>query len=762
MAIEKNETIKERYKFSKTKEWIDEEFIKLENKFNHYEEKISSLKKSSGGTYSDDLLLAQKVFEFVTKNLHKYKEAKEQPYFARIDFREKRREAESFYIGKFGLNDEEQSEEVVIDWRAPLANLYYSGTFGQSYYNSPAGIVEGELSLKRKFLVKDGNIAEMFDEGINELIVKTSAEGDGLVDEFLKVTLEQSMSKKLKDVVATIQKEQNEIIRAYKNKPIIIQGSAGSGKTTVALHRLAYLIYTYSNEEKNGNILVVAPNKLFLDYISDVLPNLGVYNVKQNTYEELCVEIMKVKGKIITKDEKLSQIIECEDSNKIKYITSSSKVKGSLVFKSILDRYIKYLEAKDTEVEDIEVEGYILFTSKEVKRLYIRDLAHLPAKKRKDEIKKYFESKMKYKISDLEELIDKDYGLKIRDIKSNNSFSEEKKREIIINIYDERDEKKKSLKSHSTKALKEFFTNWKSLDLYKSYSDLFNDENVFKDIAKDIIPDKLYQYMREELNHNHEKKVIDSDDLTPLTYLKLKFEGNTVDKFMHIVVDEAQDYSYFQMYLLNEISQNNSMTIVGDLGQGIYNYKGIGSWNKLIESVFREDGTYISLSQSYRSTVEIINLANKVLKKQKLHLTPAIPVLRHGDNPKIIKVPSKDHEVSIIDSIIQEVHEKKKHSVAVICKNYSQCKELYKVLSKKSSYSWILVNNSEKNINMERLIIPSYMTKGLEFDATIIYECDEGNYNDDDLDKRLLYVALTRALHLEYIMYSNSLTKLLE
>ncbi|MPN34366.1 hypothetical protein SDC9_181859 [bioreactor metagenome] len=175
------------------------------------------------------------------------------------------------------------------------------------------------------------------------------------------------------------------------------------------------------------------------------------------------------------------------------------------------------MEAKDTEVEDIEVEGYTLFTSKEVKRLYIRDLAHLPVKKRKDEIKKYFKSKMKYKISDLEELIDKDYSLKVRDIKSNNSFSEEKKREIIIKIYDERDEKKKSLKSNSSKVLKEFFTNWESLDLYKSYSDLFNDENVFKDIAKDIIPDKLYQYMREELNHNHEKKVIDSDDLTPLT-----------------------------------------------------------------------------------------------------------------------------------------------------------------------------------------------------------------------------------------------------
>ncbi|EQB86540.1 hypothetical protein M918_13685 [Clostridium sp. BL8] len=347
--------------------------------------KISTLKKSSGGTYSDDLILAQQIFDFINKNLHKYEEAKEQPYFARIDFREKRREKESFYIGKFGLNDEENNEEVVIDWRAPIANLYYSGTFGQSYYASPMGIIEGDLSLKRKFLVKDGGLEEIFDEGINELIVKTSAEGNELIDEFLKLNLEQSMSKKLKDVVATIQKEQNEIIRAYKNKPIIIQGSAGSGKTTVALHRLAYLIYTYGNEEKNENILVVAPNKLFIDYISDVLPNLGVYSVKQNTYEELCMEILKIKGKIITKDEKLAKIMEEEQINSVKYITSSSKVKGSLAFKSILDRYIKFLESKDSDVEDIEVEGYTLFTSKEIKKLYIRDLAHLPVKRRKEE-----------------------------------------------------------------------------------------------------------------------------------------------------------------------------------------------------------------------------------------------------------------------------------------------------------------------------------------------------------------------------------------
>lgn len=762
MVIEKAETLREREKFITTKNWIHEELDKTKNKFNDYDKKISTLKKSSGGTYSDDLILAQQIFDFINKNLHKYEEAKEQPYFARIDFREKRREKESFYIGKFGLNDEENNEEVVIDWRAPIANLYYSGTFGQSYYTSPMGIIEGDLSLKRKFLVKDGDLEEIFDEGINELIVKTSAEGNELIDEFLKLNLEQSMSKKLKDVVATIQKEQNEIIRAYKNKPIIIQGSAGSGKTTVALHRLAYLIYTYGNEEKNENILVVAPNKLFIDYISDVLPNLGVYSVKQNTYEELCIEILKIKGKIITKDEKLAKIMEEEQINSVKYITSSSKVKGSLAFKSILDRYIKFLESKDSDVEDIEVEGYTLFTSKEIKKLYIRDLAHLPVKKRKEEIKKYFKQKVKDKIFTVEELIDRDYGFRVKDIKLAINISEEEKRQQIISVYNERDEKKKSLKVNSNKALKEFFSNWESLDLNKCYIDLFNNGATFKEITKDTIPQKLYEYMREELNTNSQKKLIDSDDLTPLTYLKLKFEGTNLDKFMHLVVDEAQDYSYFQMHLLNEISQNSSMTIVGDLGQGIYNYKGIASWNKLIESVFKQDATYIALSQSYRSTVEIISVANRVLDKQNLNLIPAMPVLRHGEMPRTIKVPSNDEEAKLIDDIVTEIYDKKKHSVAIICKTFGQCKELYKELDNKSSYSWVLIGENENNISMERIIIPSYMTKGLEFDATIIYNCDDENYKDNDLDKRLLYVALTRALHLEYIIFSGNLTKLLE
>jgi len=320
MTINREETLKEEMKFSSTKEWIEEQLLNTEKKCEEYEKKVATLKKSSRGTFSTELILAQNIQDFANKDLHKYNESKDNPYFARIDFKEKIRDVESFYIGKFGLIDEVNNEEVVIDWRAPLANLYYSGTFGAASYTAPMGEIQGDLLLKRKFQVKDGKIVNIFDEGVNELIVPVSEDGEELVDEFLKINLEENMSKKLKDVVNTIQREQNEIIRAYKNTPIIIQGSAGSGKTTVALHRLAYLVYTYGDEMNNRNILVVAPNQLFLDYISDILPNLGVSNVKQSTFEELCSTILNIKYKIITKDKKLAHIMEWKKLNTLLHL----------------------------------------------------------------------------------------------------------------------------------------------------------------------------------------------------------------------------------------------------------------------------------------------------------------------------------------------------------------------------------------------------------------------------------------------------------
>lgn len=761
MSVNEMETKLELEKFDSTKVWIEGELKRIKHKCEEYEEKVARLKKASGGTYSTELLLAQNVQAFANKDLHKYSEGRINPYFARIDFKEKLRDNESFYIGKFGLIDEAKNEEVVIDWRAPLANLYYSGTYGPASYKAPIGEISGELLLKRKFQVKDGEIVNIFDEGVNELIVPTSEDGEELVDEFLKINLEENMSKKLKDVVTTIQREQNDIIRAYKNKPIIIQGSAGSGKTTVALHRLAYLVYTYGDEMNNRNILVVAPNELFLDYISDILPNLGVSNVKQVTFENLCREITKVKQRIITKDKKLSDIIESNNDEEIKYITASSKIKGTMTYKTIMDRLIRHLERENIEVEDIEVDGFTLFTAKDIKRLYIRDLVKLPINKRKNEINKYFKSKLNDRVEKVKEEIEHTYFFKIKDIKAKSEVSEEEKRKEIIVAYDERDEIIKQLKPKATRALNTFFKEWKSISSLEGYLRLYNDEETFHKVTDGCIPKKLAAYMKDELNSNLAKKQIDSDDLVAITYLDIVLNGLESEEYIHTVVDEAQDYSFLQMYILKEISKNNSMTIVGDLGQGIYNYKGINSWESLISKVFNKDATYITLSQSYRSTVEIIEFANIVLEKQMLNIKPAIPILRHGVVPKVIEIYEKT-EIQQIDSIVDEIHGKNKKTIAIICKNFNQCKELSKRLNKKSAYQWDLIGEEQDNMDVLNLVIPSYMTKGLEFDATIVYDCDNDNYGDNELNKKLLYVALTRALHMQYVLYKGEMTTLLK
>ncbi|NEZ46235.1 AAA family ATPase [Clostridium niameyense] len=761
MAVSSEEFIFEKNRLEETKKWIDNRINEIHEENLNLEKKISDLKKSSGGKYNYELDVLLKNQENQENTLEKYKEATENPYFARIDFREKRRDTESFYIGKIGLDNMDKGEEMVIDWRAPIADLYYSGTEGTCFYKAPIGVVEGELSLKRKFIIKNSEILDVFDEGINKIILKSaeSNEENELIDDFLKINLESSASKKLKDIVATIQKEQNEIIRADIGKSIIVQGSAGSGKTTVALHRLAYLLYKYKDILSGEDVLVIAPNKLFLDYISDVLPSLGANKVQQKTFENMALEFLKLKYRVYTKDAKLADVMEQTDKKLVKFITNASKIKGSMQYKTIIDRYIGLLEMEDLDHGDIEVFGQILFTSREISRLFMKDLKHLPIGKRKKEIQRYFKGKLREKKAIISEKIDLDYQNRIRDIKESIGDEEEKRR-IIVEIYDERDEKKKSLGKELRKVVKEYFNDWQYDNIEKLYLDMYNDEDIFDIITDGKIPEALANYMREELNNNIKSKRIDSDDLAAMLYLKFMVEGVDDELFKHVVIDEAQDYSLLQIYILKYISSGNSFTIVGDTGQSIYYYKGIDDWNKLMDKVYDGNIEYIPLTQSYRSTVEIVNFANKVLEKQENSLKPAKPVLRHGMEPKIINYSKKEEFIDTLDNIVKEVKGKGKTTIAVIGKNLKECNEINKIL-KKSKYHWELIKDSGSNFKSEYIVIPSYMTKGLEFDCSIVYNCNEENYGNNELDKRLLYVVLTRALHMEYIFYTGDISNLI-
>ncbi len=740
---------------------INEELLEKKRNFEVIDKKLKLLTKESRGSYNEEKETTEKIYSVLKKDISNYEEAIKVPYFGRVDFRENKSQEESIYIGKQSVSSSQDGEEIVVDWRTPVADLYYSGTGGYAYYKSPNGIIEGNLSLKRKFLFKEDYLEEIFDEGINDIIIKSGLEEEDLVDEFLKINLEESRGKKLKEVVATIQKEQNDIIRWPKNLPIIVQGSAGSGKTTVALHRLAYLIYRYSDSIKGKDILVLAPNKLFLDYISDILPNLGVGEVNQTTFQDLALKHLKIKGKIKGKDEKLKEIIEADNIEKCSYVVNSSKIKGTLTFKSIIDRYLALLEGASLDINDITVEGYILFGKREIMRLYLKDLKSYPINKRKDEIKRYLSLKLKEKIQLLCLQVDLDWDIKIKEVKRELEDCNER-REKLIKVYSQRDEIKNNIINNSKKIMNEYFKNWRGITSKDIYYDLFSNEEYFEIATLGKIPTDLAEFMKEELKYNNEKGIIDEDDLAPLMYINILLEGVAEkDKYSHIVVDEAQDYNPFQIYLVNRLTKGNSLTLVGDIAQGIYYYKGLKTWNDIVDKVFEGKATYIQLTQSYRSTVEIIDFANEALISQNLNLKNAKPVLRHGDVPKIIKCNSDKEAAIQIKNIVEEVIKKGKKSIAIITKTLEEGKKLEKIIKKEINLKISLIKGSEKENNDDIIIIPSYLTKGLEFDATIVYDPSDKNYQDSILDKRLLYVSLTRALHYEYIIEINNLTKMI-
>ena len=722
-------------------------------------EKLSILTKESKGNYNQEKENTEKIYNLLKKEIENYEEALKCPYFGRVDFEEKLGIEEQIYIGKKGITSTAEGEEIVVDWRAPVADLYYSSTGGKAYYRAPVGVIEGRLNLKRKFLFNANSLEKIFDESINNIIINEES-GSELVDEFLKINLEESRGKKLKEVVATIQKEQNDIIRWPKNLPLIVQGSAGSGKTTVALHRLAYLMYRYRESMEGKDILVLAPNKIFLDYISDILPTLGSNDVRQTTFQELVMKYLKLKGKIKTKDDKLKELIEKEDTREKQYIVNSSRVRGDLLFKSIIDRYIALLESSAIEIKDILVSDYVLFSKREIMRLYLKDLQSYPINKRKDEIKRYLLLKLKERIEILIIQIDREWDLKIRAIKKELDDSEER-RQRLREIYNERDELKEYVRHDSKKILNQYFKNWRGITCNYIYVNLFKDDEMFELATANKIPKSLAEYIKSDVISNSEKGIIDEDDLPVLFYIHTLLEGiDEKEKFKHIVVDEAQDYSPFQIYLINSLSKGNSLTLVGDLAQGIYHYKGIKSWSDITEGVFNGKATFITLSQSYRSTVEIIEFANSTLDAQGLGLKSAKPVLRHGDKPEVIKSVSRKNSVVIIEEIIRKLHSNGKHSIAIITKSYNEGKILEKELKKHTNINFTLVKGNEKeSINTDVIIIPAYLTKGLEFDGTIIYNPTEKNYPDNILSQRLLYVALTRALHNEFIITEEELSK---
>ena len=676
--------------FKKEEEKLNHILIKYDEVMKYYKNRINSIFT----TYANNQTMIENLTEIYLEKIRLMEKSLNKPYFARLDFkRDGESDIEELYIGKVGVIDE-KNDNIIIDWRAPVSSMYYDSNIGDASYKAPEGTCTGKLLLKRQYEIENKQLKSYQD-------VDTVSN-----DELLKPYLEASVDNRLKNIVSTIQHEQNRIIREPVNKNLIIQGVAGSGKTTVALHRIAYLVYNNRENIKPEQYLIIGPNKFFVNYISGVLPDLDVEDVKQLTYDELCSEILQENITLIDEDVKLLKSIKNEKE------LTYQKIKVSMQFKKALDKYIKEIKENTIPIYGVRINETEIISNEFIKQIY----------------------------NSFEELDEYD-NIKTRLMRTNLFFE----KYIDENIEQYREYSEKELK----KALKTYF-NKLIPKIPKIYQNFLSNLDKYLEISEDIKEEVKINII------NLKNKKFEFEDLSSLIYLKAKINGiDEYGKYKQIVIDEAQDYGEFTFFSLKFILKNAAFSILGDLAQSIYQYRSIKNWESVLNNTFRNQGDIQYLLKSYRTTTEIMDSANNITKYIKLNT--AKPVIRHGKKVSFIKYKEKNEQISLIKRILEQYKTQNYKTIAIICKNEEEAQELY-IKLEMNDIKNITLNDTEYNGGI--CIITSYLAKGLEFDGVIISNSGEEEYNSNKIiDMKLLYVAMTRPLHELTILYKNDITK---
>jgi DNA helicase-2/ATP-dependent DNA helicase PcrA len=675
--------------------------------------KFESIPEYVGSDFTEQLLE-----EVRDRNRKSLRVAMSEPYFGRLDFQEEGEEKiVPLYIGKNGVA-KEADEQLVVDWRAPVASMFYSFIGGDenAFYDSPEGIIEGTVFLKRNIVVRNETLQRVVDAYVK------GTQTDSVTDEFLLYKLEENKDNRLKDIVSTIQAEQNDIIRAPRATPLIIQGVAGSGKTTVALHRLAFLIYQYREQLRADKMIIFAPNRMFLDYISDVLPELGVGDIQQMTFQDWALAILDEKIKVKELRESLDQWFGTEISESMVQKGDASKWKGSLHFMQFLEKAIKNYEMNAVPTQDFEAFEGAKIDKSTIYQWFKVEYQHYPLAKRRERIvnrmKSWIDGELKY-------------------IASQSA--------------------KKELKKKATQRLNSYLKNWPKHTAVSFYKELFLKAKQLPQDLLQLIPESVLQ----STSNNLKKKLIEQEDLAPLMYLHNYLFGiDSSNKYHHIVIDEAQDYSPFQIALLKEMNPGNSFTILGDLSQSIYTYQGIDEWEEFSSIFSHSELKYYELKQSYRSTMEIIHFANEVISQANLTVGLAEPVFRSGEKVKMVEVTNENRIESIIEAV-KQLQMKQMNTIAIVGRTEEECTNLHSTLLEKGM-TVSLIDAKQQKYEGGVSVVPVYLSKGLEFDAVLLIDVNEDKYLNTKRDAKLLYVGCTRSLHELWVFHSQAQSPLIK
>ena len=668
------------------------------------------------------------LMDLYASRIRRLKQIINSPYFGRMDFTPKdTRISQKLYVGKTTVSNPD-NQLAVIDWRSPISSMYYDSLVGNAKYIAPEGIIEGFISLKRQIIIEDAIIKSVLD---TDLITD---------DEILQNYLDVHADNKMKDIVASIQKEQNDIIRRPINENVIVQGVAGSGKTSVALHRIAFLIYLLNNSGNkkmvnSDQFLIIGPNNYFLDYISGVLPDLDVEMVNQTTIPALLADLVNEK---FTVQESTEELKEFYSNGRISY---ESAIKNSPQFKEALDRYMQDIIEyyKNT---NIVYYGKVLFSKEEIAELLknltgsyrakINFIQKRLVKKIKDDYDKYYD------------LLTEDLYREARSLPKNGE-----RRRLL---YDETTLLGKEVKTGLTKVIKKHFEliNKKLLLLYAGFINsidrYMNIENV----------EEFKKFTTKRLS----KKILSRDDIAPILYLKSQLDDvKDYNGIIHVIVDEAQDLGLLEFKILKKLIPNATFSIFGDLNQAIFSYRSVKDWKSVKDVVFEGNANIVMMDQSYRTTDEIMSEANKI--SEILTGTYSKDIIRHGKPVQYISCDG-DSEVLFIAEKVKEYRKSGYKSIAIICKAEEEAMSI----NKKLLYYGIDARNitpNDREYHGGLCTITCSLAKGLEFDASILANVDSNMYNPSrDIDMKLLYVGMTRALHETTIISTGELPSVLK
>lgn len=676
------------------------------------------------------------TWQHSAKQLDTVERLEKRPYFARVDFKEQgEKKPETIYIGLGSFADKDD-HFLIYDWRAPISSIYYDGKLGEVSYNSPEGKITVDMTKKRQFMIEDGKIVNMFDTN------------ESIGDQMLLEVLSEKSSTQMKSIVTTIQQEQNKIIRNTSADLLFVQGAAGSGKTSAILQRIAYLLYRYRGNLTSSDVIMFSPNQLFNDYIKNVLPEMGEQNMVQMTYWQFVER--RLPGMNV---ENLFKQFEDQNSD-----TNISKFKGSVNFFNLLTRYAKHLNKRGVIFKNIyfrdKKKPY--FDKEKIKEIYYSYNENYNLANRIDATREELIKMLNRKItpeakkgwvartiegmsqSELNELYDR----------PDQEFESEAKEEAFLG----RKIVLKALKGVHKRILHNHFINMRA-----QYLSFLRAVPKMVDLAKWDITEDDWLHHIDEVKENFKKHDIAITDVSAYLYLYDLITGRRTDYEMrYAFIDEIQDYTPFQLAYLKYNFPRAKFTMLGDLNQAIFTKDESRSLLKQISGLFDPEKTdVVQLTKSYRSTKQLTNFTKQILRQgEKIEAFN-----RQGPKPVIWGRDNDEKAIDVLVDVLRD-NEKRKMTTVIITKDLASAKFVHEELSKKKEPTTLIATANQRLVD-GTLVIPSYLAKGLEFDAVVMWGANKENYHQLD-ETQLVYTITSRAMYKLDVIYTGEKSPLLD